>query len=208
MPSPTLTKTRPTQMTTTAAASRGFSLIELLAVLSVLAALLLIAAPGYREFILNNRMVSEVYALRATLANARSEALARRAPVVVCPTADGASCVNTTNWTTGYVSFVDTDNDRALDAGEEVIQWEARGVEATVQFDNPTNNLVQFDPRGYSLNFEGTFTFCDPRGVTEARALILTPAGALRAATDTDSPEDEIVNKPDPAGTNIINVGC
>ncbi len=56
----------------------GFTLVEMMMALVVLAVLLAVAAPGFYELIKNNRMLSEVYALRATLNGARSEALAQR----------------------------------------------------------------------------------------------------------------------------------
>ncbi|WP_170150249.1 GspH/FimT family pseudopilin [Parahaliea mediterranea] len=183
---------------------RGFTLIELMVVLVILAILLLVAAPGFQELIRNNRMVSEVYTLRATLNNARSEALARRAPVVVCPTVNGTACNNTAAWDQGYMSFVDTDGNNAPSAGnpnEERIQWESRENEnVDVDFDNG-NRRVRFDSRGNALGFEGTFTFCDERGATEARALIVNPVGSVRAAIDASAPLDDIVD--DAGGTNV-----
>ena len=179
-------------------------MVELMVVILVLGALLVLAAPGYQTLILNNRSLSEVYALRATLSNARSEAMARRAPVVVCPTSDGAVCnAALPNWLPGYMSFVDTNNDTVPDPNnpdEEIIQYEARGVEAILTFDN-ANNLVRFSPRGDALNTQGTFVFCDERGAADARALILNAVGSVRSATDTD--DDDIVN--DAGG---VNVGC
>ena len=56
----------------------GFTLVDMMLALVVLAVLLAVAAPGFYELIKNNRMLSEVYALRATLNGARSEALAQR----------------------------------------------------------------------------------------------------------------------------------
>ncbi len=182
----------------------GFTMVELMVVLAVLGAVMVLAAPGYRALILNNRMLSETYALRATLSNARAEALARRAPVVVCPTANGTACdTSRTNWATGYMTFVDTNNDMLADAtnaDEEIIQYEAREGSTTTTFDNLANR-VRFNPRGHALNSEGTFTFCDPRGAERARALMLAPVGSLRSAVDTDSPEDGIVN--DASDTNV-----
>lgn len=185
---------------------QGFTLIELMIVLAILAALLLVAAPGFQELIRNNRMVSEVYALRATLNNARSEALARRAPVVVCPSVNGTSCAATSEWNQGYMTFIDTNDDNAPvlnNPDEERIQWEVRDIDSVgIGFDNG-NQRVRFDARGSALNFQGVFTFCDERGASDARALILNPVGSVSAAVDTDTPGDGIVD--DLGGTNV---GC
>ena len=176
--------------------ANGFTLIEMLVAVLILGVLLLVAAPGFSDLISNNRMVSEVYVLRATLSHARSEALARRAPVVVCPTTDGLACADSNDWSTGYMTFVDTDNNsvaNSADVDEDIIQWEARQSPVAIGFDNASKR-VRFGGQGAALGFEGTFTFCDDRGAWDARALILNPVGSLRAALDTDATSDGIVN--------------
>jgi len=186
-------------------AQRGFTIIEAMVVVFIVSVLIAIAAPGFQALIANNRMISEVYSLRATLSHARTEALARRAPVVVCPTADGATCADSDDWSTGYLAFVDTDDNNAADPtnpDEEIIQRETEERSVDIAFDN-ANRRVRFGADGIALGFEGNFTFCDERGANRARALILNAVGSLRAATDTDSPEDSIVND---AGDN--NVTC
>lgn len=183
--------------------NRGFTFIEVMIVFVIVASLLALVAPSFQQMILNNRMVSEVYALRATLNSARSEALTRRAPVVVCPTNDGETCVADTNdWQNGYMAFVDTNNDNAPDPSnpdEERIQFNAPAIGIGLIFDN-ANERVRFDPSGEVVGFQGTFVFCDRRGQQFARGLVLTAVGSVRAATDTDDP-DEIVN--DAGGVNV-----
>ena len=177
-------------------AANGFTLVEMLVVAAILGVLLLVAAPGFSNLISNNRMVSEVYGLRATLSHARSEALARRAPVVVCPTTDGLACADSNDWSIGYMTFADTDDNSVadpVDPNEEIIQWEVRQNPVAVRFDN-SNKRVRFGGQGIALGFEGTFMFCDSRGAGDARALILNPVGSLRAAVDTDATPDGIVN--------------
>jgi type IV fimbrial biogenesis protein FimT len=94
--------------------SNGFTIIELMIAMVVLAILLAAAAPMFNNLIKNNRMISEAYALRATFNNARSEALARRTDVTVCRSNDGATCTAHTpagSWSEGYIAFSDDDGD-------------------------------------------------------------------------------------------------
>ncbi len=190
-------------MNATSHTSPGFTLIEMLVVLAVTIALLVVAVPGFQEIMRNNRMLSEVYSLRATLNNARSAALSRRAAVVVCPTVDGAACsTDTNNWRLGYMAFVDDDNNSVRNSGEEQIQVNVRDGMVDILFDN-ANRRIRFDAQGGAMGSQGTFEFCDPRGATGASAMILNPAGSVRAARDTDTPVDDIVNDLDDA-----NVAC
>ncbi len=182
--------------TTGSGRERGFTMIEVMIVLVVVAILVAVAAPGFQNLIGNNRIISEVYTLRATLNNARSEAMARRASVVVCPSTDGAACADSDDWSTGYIAFVDTVRDNAADPNdpdEEIIQVEGEERAVDIAFNNAAR-LVRFNSQGVALGFDGAFTFCDDRGDENARALIVNPVGTVRAATDTDSPGDNIVN--------------
>jgi type IV fimbrial biogenesis protein FimT len=175
---------------------RGFSIIEVMIVLVIASILVAVAGPGFQDLMGNNRTISEVYTLRATLNHARSEALARRAPVVVCPTTDGLACADSDDWSTGYMAFVDTDNDNAADQDdpdEEIIQFETGLSSVDLAFNN-AQRRVRFGTQGAALGFEGTFVFCDERGAEHARGLIINPVGTVVAATDTDDPADAVVN--------------
>lgn len=173
----------------------GFTLIEMLIVLVIFGILLMIAAPAYQQMIRNNRMVSEVYGLRAIINNARSEAIARRMPVALCPTTNGTACTTpgSNNWTTGYITYVDVDNSGGLNGGDEIVQVKASEAPTTITFDN-ANQRVRFTAQGTAIGSTGTFTFCDDRGAKQASAIILNAVGSIRAATDTNSPTDDIVN--------------
>ena len=166
----------------------GFTLIEMLVSILILTILLLLAIPSFSVLISNNRMISEVYVMRATINHARTEALARREPIVICPTTDGLACTDSNDWSAGYMTFVDTDDNNIADPSdpdEEIIQWESRQRSVSIIFDN-VNKRVRYGGQGFAQDHGGTFTFCDERGSTDARALILNPAGSLRAAIDAD----------------------
>ncbi len=183
---------------------QGFTLVELMAVVAVLAVLLTIGAPTFVDTIKNSRMRAETYAIRATLANARSEAMARRMPVVVCETSNSTSCAtNTTSWNTAHLAFADADNDGVVDTGEDIFQLKEHNAPGlVVTFRDPGGSAassVRFSSRGDSLNRNGNFTLCDDRGATEASAVILNNAGAVRFATDTN--DDEIVEV---GGSNVV----
>lgn len=189
-----------------ASSEQGFSLVELMAVLAILSTLLLVAAPSFVDTIKNSRMRTESYAIRSSLANARSEAMTRRAPVIVCKTTDLATC-DTDNdpWSTAHLAFVDDNNDGAVDSGELFLVREHNdSVEVVFRaFTGSPANRVRFSSRGDSLGSSGTFTVCDDRGAAAAKAVILNNAGDVRFAIDSDDPEDDIVND---IGGN--NVGC
>ena len=82
--------------------AKGFSLIELMIVLSVVAILVSIAAPSFRTAMLNSRLSSTTSTLYSALQMARSEAVTQRTTIRVCAANDANSaCANSTNWSNG-----------------------------------------------------------------------------------------------------------
>lgn len=187
----------------------GFTIIELMVVLVVLAVLLSVGAPSFTNLIRDNRLISAAYDLRGALSTARSEALAQRAFVTVCASNDGATCSGT--WEDGYIAFVDFDGDGSFDTGgtgpdDNMVIANVTGVTDISITLNATDasGRLRFDPQGTALGNNGTFTVCDQRGANEARALFLSNAGSARNLEDTD--DDGIVNLPAAGGGG--NVSC
>jgi type IV fimbrial biogenesis protein FimT len=75
-------------------ASRGFTLVELMVVIAMLAILIALAAPSWTQ--LRNRTAIRTMANDYTnsLYLARSEAVQFNMPVTVCPSSDGQTCTN------------------------------------------------------------------------------------------------------------------
>lgn len=98
--------------------------------LAVIGVILGIAAPSFREFLLNNRMTGTANDLLAAFQLARSEAIKRQQPVAVCPSQDPnaapPACRADAVWSdaatqSGVVIWIDTNNDATPTAGETVV---------------------------------------------------------------------------------------
>jgi type IV fimbrial biogenesis protein FimT len=191
--------------------SRGFTLIEMLIALVVLAVLIVVSAPAFRELIQNNRMLSEVYGLRAALNSARSEALAQRAFVTFCRSNDGATCPDAgAEWKGGYIAFRDMNGNGTVDDpndpdGDQVFIAKVLDADSMdIEFKDLTGvaqKRVRFDSRGYARGFEGTFTVCDYRGAPDASGIIVTAGGVVRAAVE--DPNDPGVAR-DLGGVDLV----
>ncbi len=109
---------------------RGLTVIELMVTLAILAILLGIAAPSMTRFITQWRVSHAVNALTGSLRIARTEAMARARPVVVCRVAPAAptSCLSNVGdhgYASGWIVFVNHDRDSAsaysLSQGDELL---------------------------------------------------------------------------------------
>ncbi|MDP3419990.1 MAG: GspH/FimT family pseudopilin [Thiobacillus sp.] len=164
----------------------GFTLIELMVTLSVLAILLTIGIPSLQMFIQNSRLQSQSASLMGDLNYARAEAVRLGSPVAVCASADGATCSGALTWETGWVVFNDINNppNNVVDAGELLRAAPALGGGNTLRAANP---LVRFNALGYSNGFGATFSVCDTRGLGNARGVILSNHGRVRSGKATDA---------------------
>jgi type IV fimbrial biogenesis protein FimT len=134
----------------------GFTLVEVLAVLAVVAILVGIATPTLRQFSANSRTAAATNSLVTALATARSEAIRQSKPVSVCSSSDQLTCANSADWSTGWIVFADGSGTAGvLDPGDTLLQsWPAPG-NMTV---NASDKFLQYNARGMT-NPPAAFTF-------------------------------------------------
>jgi len=94
----------------------GFTLVELIVTVSVVAILSSIAAPSFRTMLQNNKASVAANEMVSALLLARSEALKRRNNVTVCTSADQTTCAGNSekDFAKGWIVFVDCDKDRVV----------------------------------------------------------------------------------------------
>lgn len=113
-------KNRPTAFKLQAA----FTLIELLITVTVLGVLMAIALPNLRDFVVSNRLSSQVNGFVGLLNYARSEAIVRNQSVLVCAKrAADNECSTADSWADLEVQvFVDVNGNNSWDAGDILLK--------------------------------------------------------------------------------------
>jgi type IV fimbrial biogenesis protein FimT len=101
---------------------RGFSLLELLVVLSLALALAALALPSFRSLVVRWALQTEGQALVDDLRFARTQAVMLGQPVSICPSADGATCATHADWGRGWLMFIDPDADRMIDTDDRLLR--------------------------------------------------------------------------------------
>jgi len=100
----------------------GFTLIELAATMSVAAILAGIAAPSFAGFLERQRASAAITSLMTHMALARVSAITYRQSTVLCPSETGTSCSAGTDWSGGWLLFLDDDENHQRDADEEIVR--------------------------------------------------------------------------------------
>src|SRR5690625_5752590 len=85
----------------------GFTLVELLGVMSLLAVIVSAAVPAFNRLSERARAVASTNTLVAHFQLARNTAISRKTFVTVCPPAAGARCADNNEWSNGWMTFVD-----------------------------------------------------------------------------------------------------
>lgn len=101
--------------------AKGFTLVELMITIVVLAILTSIAFPSFQASLRSNRVATASNELMASLALARSEAIRGGRGGGVCASKKGEACDG--NWNDGWVVWTDNNANRQFDPGEPVVRY-------------------------------------------------------------------------------------
>lgn len=164
---------------------RGFTLIELMVTLALLAVIVSLGVPSFTDTLRAWQRDAATRAFISHLQMARSEAIKSSRQVVICTSADGASCAGDTNWMQGWIVFIDRDIDRTFDADETIIA--TRGASTGLVRMQTTNNRSNFFflPSGLMPARQSTLRI-EPRGSIslEQTAVTISNTGRTRVSKE------------------------
>lgn len=172
----------------------GFTLVELMIVLALAAILLTVGVPSFSNMIQNNRIVTQTNGFVSSLHLARSEAVKRGIPVAICPTSDptatNPTCVDTTDWSKGWLVFTDDSGTAGVYDNTDVLLQIHEGPSdgITLTGNSPSVRRIRFDARGAltpstALALTLAPQTC-PAGDSHVRAITVTAPGQVRIATN------------------------
>jgi type IV fimbrial biogenesis protein FimT len=183
----------------------GFTLIELMVVLTIAGVMVGIAAPMMSESIAKRRVYGDYKSIRDVLRTAKSAGTTdkRFNGVVVCPSTDGIACSGT-NWSDGFIGCGDVDSNNTCTAADEVVAIQdklSNNIRLTVTDQNnsgATVSTIRLTQQGYTTEFSATsapiylFTYCNIGTSVSARArtamgIVYGAGGVIRLTVDTNN---------------------
>lgn len=167
--------------------ARGFTLIELVAVLAIVAILVGIGIPSLTALVRQTELTSATNDLFASLLLTRSEAAKQRSRMVMCKSTDGSTCAASGGWEQGWIVFSDTNDNGTREAGE-AIALRAQALPADLRLSGNLNvaKYVSYAPTGESRLVSGAFqagtiTLCNRNSSAEdARQIVINSSGRPR----------------------------
>ena len=132
----------------------GFTLVELLIVVSIMAILVAMSVPSFSRIVLNQQISDERQTLYDGLRLARAEAVRRAAMITLCKSSNAQTCGGTgATWDQGWLIFVDQNQDKTLTTGEEVLYSHLSASSKVTVHSNITT--ISFAATGYLIGAEG-----------------------------------------------------
>jgi type IV fimbrial biogenesis protein FimT len=166
----------------------GLTLLELIIGLMLAGVLLTVGAPGLHQVILDARMTAQVNRFVRGIHLAKQTALTSTEEVVICKSRSGNQCEHDQRWDAGWLIFANSDRDQPpqVDANEARLLVGPAFTDGRI-----SSNRRLFVFRPFQIrSTNGTVNFCDRRGVSDVRRVIISYTGRPRIATSRDAIPD------------------
>ncbi len=161
----------------------GFTLIELMIAISLVAILLATAVPALEDFTNDARQTGAINDFVAAIHLARNTAITTNSRVTMCASASGTNC-ELTAWENGWIVFGDLNANGSLDVGERIVSASSAVEGLDIQSGEFPASLM-YRPNGRAMTNaltgnSGEFAVCDFRGAEHAKVILVELSGRPR----------------------------
>jgi len=161
----------------------GFTLIELMIAIALVAILLATAVPALDDFTNDARQTGAINDFISSIHIARNTAITTNSRVTMCASASGTNC-ELASWDSGWIIFGDRNSNGSVDAGETIVSASAP-VEGLSILSGEFPAALMYRPNGRAMTAalignSGEFAVCDFRGATHAKVILIELSGRPR----------------------------
>ena len=161
--------------------SAGFTLLESIVVMVVVAVMVVIAVPALGRMRARYQLSTAQLDLVASLRHARSLAVSSGRPKLLCPSSDGRHCAGGTRWERGWaVGNYRSGNADQLDGSPKLTSGGYQRMTMRIMSDRKS---IRFQPTGTAGGSPATFTLCRKGHAEDALALTVSNVGRVAGAT-------------------------
>lgn len=147
--------------------NRGFTLIELIVTVSVLAILTALAAPNFADFMRRNAVETQANEFLGALRVARATAISQSRFVSICPSKNASAaepvCEDSNDYSVGWIMYTSSASRTAYAATDKLVRV-APAVTNVSLLAQDVGKIVTFDARGASTAGTLSVFLCAKRG--------------------------------------------
>ncbi len=157
---------------------RGWTLIEQLMLVAIVAVLASIAVPPMQGMLARSRLRSAQMDLIAGLQQARYLAISRGLPAIFCPSRDGGTCRKSSRWEQGWLIAIDRDGN---DQPDRSVLYTGPHAPGDMRVRSSSGRYrVRFHPDGSAAGSNLTITLCLPHDEDRALNVVVSNPGRVR----------------------------
>lgn len=165
----------------------GFTLVELMVAIAIVAILAALATPSFQSMIINNRISAQANTFVGSINVARSEAVKRGHGVSLCASSDGATCSGGSSFGRGWIVFDDADGNQTMGEGDSVLfAYPALASGSTAEFSAAANLTFIGTGRPIAAFSGAVGTLCPPEGGGFCRYICINSMGRPRVSRTLD----------------------
>lgn len=168
---------------------RGFTLVELVTAIAILAVLVALAAPSAVQAWNQAAAQRAYHAMSSSLALARVQAVSRGHAVTVCPSLNGTSCiVGGTDWSQGWIVYLDPSRSPQPESTSDVIEMVPDLAPEISLRTSAGRHRIRYQPSGWAAGSNLRLTLCIRSTGFMHGSILLSNAGRTRverAAAET-----------------------
>jgi len=173
--------------------SQGFTLVELIITLTLVAVVAGFAAPSVVHMIRENAVAAMNNQIVADIQFTRSEAIKRNTPVTICAANSNLNaCIQGNDWSRGWIAFVETISlNGTVDANEPIVRVNQGASSGTMTIRTSTsgniaghiafqgNGFPVIPPAGTLPNTD--FLVCENNTTTYSRSVRINQSGRVES---------------------------
>ncbi|OTG87792.1 hypothetical protein B9T31_04435 [Acinetobacter sp. ANC 4558] len=162
----------------------GFSLVEVLFILTIFSIIASISIPYFSNFFARQETKKTLQILNSFLKSAKNEAVVRHTNIVICSSTNGNQC-ESNQWGNYLLLFVDLNANRKIDANDLILYSEQLNLKyGQLTWKGALNSpsIVFNKELGLPIGYNGSFYYCNTTTLTSHK-VILSKMGHIRSET-------------------------